>query len=73
MSKNTIFCDTEPNAKLKLANASDKHSKLAGHDRIPISNIDKKINSKTPRKIGSNLIANVENCNLLTIRSLIIL
>jgi hypothetical protein len=61
-----IFCNTEPNAKLKLANASDRHSKLAGNDRILNDNIDKKINSKTPRKIGSKLIANVENCNLLT-------
>jgi hypothetical protein len=66
LSKNTIFCNTEPNAKLKLANASDRHSKLSGHDRVPNSNIDKHINSKTPRKIGSKLIANVENCNLLT-------
>ncbi len=50
LGKNTIFCNTEPNAKLKLASASDRHSKLAGHDRITISNIDKKINSKTPQK-----------------------
>jgi len=65
-AENAIFCNTEQIAKLKIANALDRHGKLAGCSSSSNKSTDKKIYSDLGDKLGDIPVDKLNNINLST-------